>query len=125
MATTAGGQTLPPLSEVREAILTSELLNTIRKDGHDIWTAHKNAQGYGRITVSHKGKRFTLQAHRAIWAAHNGKWPTRFQDIHHKCGNKSCVNPNHLEAVKAVEHSKVVRAKTGWKNQRYDRLRKD
>ena len=116
---TAGGYTLPPLNEeVKERILTSALLNTRRTSGgHEVWTATKTPAGYGRMSVRYKGEKFTLQAHRAIWAAHNGKWPSRFDDIHHTCGNPSCVNPDHLERRRAAQHTGVVRKSTGWANQ--------
>ena len=118
MAKTAGGQILPDLNEeLKERILTSALLNTKRVKGHDIWTAHKTPKGYGRITVRWKGERFTMNAHRAVWAATHGKWPNRFQDVDHTCGEESCVNPAHLKLVKATEHSGAVRRNTGWKNQ--------
>ena len=115
---TAGGYDLPPLNEeVKERILTSALLNTRTSGGHELWTATKTPAGYGRMSVRWQGKKFTVQAHRAVWAAHNGKWPSRFDDIHHSCGNPSCVNPAHLVKRKAAEHTGVVRKSTGWANQ--------
>lgn len=115
---TAGGYTLPPLNDVvKERILTSALLNARKRNGHELWTATKTPTGYGRMSVRYKGEKFTIQAHRAIWAAHNGKWPSRFDDIHHKCGEPSCVNPAHLEKRRASQHTGVVRKYVGWSNQ--------
>lgn len=118
MAKTAGGQILPELSrELKDRILTSALLNSRKSGEHEVWTGHKTPKGYGRITVSWKGERFTMNAHRAVWAANKGEWVDRFHDIDHICGNPSCINMAHLRKVKASEHSGVVRKKVGWKNQ--------
>jgi hypothetical protein len=39
-----------------------------------------------------------LRAHRAVWEQYVGPIPEG-KDLHHKCGLKHCVNPDHLEPV--------------------------
>jgi hypothetical protein len=65
-----------------------------KETGCHEWTAQKKTQGYGRFCF--EGKR--VGAHRVAWQLANGPIPDGLQ-LHHKCGNKGCVNPDHLEMV--------------------------
>lgn len=57
-------------------------------------------KGYGRLTVM--GRK--LKAHRIAWALHHGEDPPAGLVIDHACGNRSCVNPHHLEAIHQAEN---------------------
>ena len=126
-AKTNAGFTLPPLNkEQKERILTSGLLNTTRKNGHDLWTGNKNRGGYGRMTVrwvdaEGKAQRRTVNAHRAIWAAEKGRWPSSDNDVHHKCGEPACCRIDHLELRKSEQHTGAVRS-SGYANQYAKRI---
>ncbi len=70
---------------------------TIRlNDGCIEWTAYRNANGYGRFKPG-KGMSMKL-AHRWAYEFHVGPIPDGLV-IDHLCRNRSCVNPDHLEAV--------------------------
>ena len=56
-----------------------------------LWDAHKDKDGYGRITVS--GKDF--RAHRLSWLIYKGKL-TKNICVLHKCDTPQCVKPGHL-----------------------------
>jgi len=58
------------------------------------WRGHKNAYGYGDFKINEKH----LQAHRFSYELIKGKIPEGLQ-LDHLCRNRSCVNPDHLEAV--------------------------
>jgi hypothetical protein len=60
-----------------------------------IWTGYCDRKGYGISSMKLVGSQRRM--HRVSWAVHND-WDIIFDGhIHHRCGNKSCVNPEHLE----------------------------
>ena len=73
------------------------------------YTGMKSKKGYGMISCSRiEGTSSTwVKAHRFAYALHYGfdKLPKgtdktqKRKVIHHKCENKACVNPLHLEVV--------------------------
>ena len=75
------------------------------------WTAYRNADGYGIFSV---GSRPVL-AHRFSYEKFVGQIPEGKQ-LDHKCRNRSCVNPYHLEVVTNKENAR--RGETGIKGGR-------
>lgn len=61
-----------------------------------IWRHAKLAVGYGRVRLRRGVPR--VYAHRAAWESVHGPLPAGLV-IDHLCRVKSCVNPEHLEAV--------------------------
>lgn len=59
------------------------------------WTGGDSGKGYG--TFSYEGR--TVRAYRWIYTAAYGPDAAHGLDIDHKCRNRRCVNPAHLEAV--------------------------
>ena len=66
-----------------------------------IWTARKNGDGYGIVTV----RRRQWKAHRLAYADAWGEIPPGMV-IRHKCDNPSCVNPSHLELGTDADNAK-------------------
>lgn len=59
------------------------------------WTAATNNGGYGVFRLNGR----QVYAHRLAWViAHQAPLPTSLT-IDHVCRNRTCVNPEHLEAV--------------------------
>jgi len=63
------------------------------KEEHWIWIG-ATARGYGYI--SRYGR--MIQAHRFFFQMYKGVIPPK-SDIHHICGIRNCVNPEHLTAT--------------------------
>lgn len=57
------------------------------------WLKSKCPRGYSSV-----------HAHRHYWAAANDQEIPDGHDIHHRCHNTSCVNPDHLELAHARAH---------------------
>ncbi len=69
-----------------------------------IWTRSRGGGGYGQVgAISDTGLRTTMGSHRAAYEVFVGAIPTGME-IHHKCGNRLCCNPEHLEMLTDLKH---------------------
>lgn len=71
----------------------------IQENGCWDWVSNRSGAGYG---MTWEGGR-TVYAHRLLYERHKGPIPAGLQ-IDHLCRNRSCVNPDHLEAVPCKEN---------------------
>lgn len=65
-----------------------------------IWQGSIGRHGYGQIQWKNK----STVAHRVMHEIHKGEIPKGLI-VDHLCSIKSCVNPDHLEAVTFSENS--------------------
>lgn len=69
------------------------------------WTGPVCAKGYGKFSAGEFNEVVGYVPHRIMWLSANGRvWEpgNRFQlQIDHKCRNKRCCNPAHLDLVSA------------------------
>ncbi|MFJ7901916.1 HNH endonuclease signature motif containing protein [Streptomyces sp. NPDC096198] len=70
------------------------------KAGACLFHPASNSQRYA--TISYKGKRH--KAHRFVYAALIAPLDAG-EVVHHKCANKRCINPEHLQAVSTMENA--------------------
>jgi hypothetical protein len=65
-----------------------------------LWPGYVCPEGYGRYA--------NREAHRVVWEHLRGAIPKRHH-LHHKCGQSSCVNPDHLEPLNPEAHARLHR----------------
>ncbi len=75
------------------------------------WAGATNRKGYGVIRVGKK-----------TWLAHRYGYeffvrPLGDEQLHHVCGNRLCVRPEHLEVMVASDHSRLHNGHGEVKNQ--------
>lgn len=72
----------------------NKILDNINVDSNSCWVWQKScsSSGYGQFT---KDKVY-WNTHRYVWTKHHGDIPTG-DVIRHKCHNRKCCNPEHLE----------------------------
>jgi len=71
-----------------------------KTDGCWFWTGGVNGSGYGSIL--HYGK--AIKVHRFSYELSYGLIAETLE-AHHKCGNKICVNPEHIQLINKVFHA--------------------
>lgn len=72
---------------------------TAGENGCWIWTGSKLKTGYGTLGIN----KMNVLAHRLSYELNVGPIPEGMT-IDHKCRNRSCVNPDHLEPVTMYEN---------------------
>jgi len=87
------------------------------------WTGSRDRDGYGRVRSGKARQRGqTDLAHRLFYEMHVGPIPTG-HDLHHKCGNKSCVNPQHLAPLTRRRHIQEFSPHTKLTREQADEIR--
>jgi hypothetical protein len=68
------------------------------------WPGAKSGEGYAYVRVGgRRGRALTL--HRLLYEVLVGPVPAR-QELHHRCEDRGCVNPHHLEPLRKPVHGR-------------------
>lgn len=71
------------------------------------WAMSVKSNGYGQVSFRPlTGHGNSVTAHRIAWALakNNGRMPPPGTVVHHRCENKRCVNPDHLQLLEDKTH---------------------
>lgn len=92
------------------------------KDGCWIWTARRDADDYGQVSVGTEAGRIQ-RAHRVAYELYTGEAIPEGMDVDHLCHIRRCVNVSHLEVVTHNENMQRLRGKEeDWLEDRDDSL---
>lgn len=78
------------------------------------WFGKVDKDGYGRINMRILGLHMSKRAHRVAYEELKGVEIRIDQELDHKCRNRRCINPDHLEPVTGLEN--IARMKAFWRN---------
>ena len=70
-------------------------------DGCWEWTGSVGLNGYGQYRNDERN----MLIHRVAYELYVGPIP-EWHDVHHRCGNRLCFNPGHLELLDKAEHQR-------------------
>ncbi|MFI7468176.1 HNH endonuclease signature motif containing protein [Nonomuraea sp. NPDC049646] len=68
-----------------------------------LWTASLDGKGYGQFIIMRADRGYPQRAHRIAWELLRGPIPDDLV-VDHRCRNRTCVNPDHLELVTNEEN---------------------
>jgi len=81
--------------------LESRFLQYVNKnDDCWLWTGHVDKSGYGHFRMDNA----THRSHRVAYILWIGEVPDGTV-VHHKCAQKNCVRPDHLQVVTPQENT--------------------
>lgn len=86
------------------------------------WQGFRSTSGYGRVSTGRRKTKTQEQTHRVTFEYATGIKPGEMV-IHHKCANRACCNPEHLQLATQIENTAEMHARRSLEAQ-IDELRK-
>jgi hypothetical protein len=72
------------------------------------WAGWTDPAGYGAMIICRGGRQYRVFVHRLSYALFVGELVAGMQ-VHHRCFNARCVNPNHLELMSHKQNAALKR----------------
>lgn len=72
------------------------------------WVGSCTRKGYGMMSGGVDGN--ARQAHRAMFEIRHNRELQPFETLDHRCRNRVCCNPDHLDVVTSAENTKRMHA---------------
>lgn len=96
-------------SDLIDAYAARFLAKTVRGPFCWTFTGSVNGSGYGTFLVGSRsdGTRRNMMAHRFAYELSSGPIADNSLVVHHRCFNRLCVNPAHLELTTQSENLKA------------------
>lgn len=120
----------PGFSHLIDLYLTqdwSQVLIEFRKASVDVqlagidtacweWLGPLTGKGYSRVAIMKNGKTIAFGAYRMVLEAHLGRKLHPKMEAHHRCTNKLCVNPEHIQEVTENQNMAEMKARKFYLN---------
>lgn len=104
-----------------EAEKADDIIATAIPDGECLIAALRSPNGYSRMVQGDDGQLIT--GYRLVYRVKNGPLKAGYQ-VHHACGNRGCVNPEHLVLATQRENVGEMLARYSYE-QRIQKLEAD
>lgn len=71
----------------------------------------RNNSGYAKMNFHHDGEHVQVYAHRVFWVLANKREIPSHLVLDHKCNNRACCNPAHLQLVTQQTNVRAIYAR--------------
>lgn len=91
--------TSPLFSPEHHPALAAHLSANVEHDpatGCLLWQGYRTPDGYGRVRGTVAKEHGTEMPERLAWITAHSKAPPKGTSLKHSCGNRRCINPDHL-----------------------------
>ena len=80
------------------------------------WQGYRSTRGYGRVSTGRRRTQTQEQTHRVTYECATGINPGEMV-VHHKCANRACCNPEHLQLATQLENTAEMHARRTYEAQ--------
>lgn len=107
---TGAGRGLPQ-SERNRAVANDRNVETrvgrhIEPQPNGCWLYNGQTDRYGQVKGAHRGRRWSMPAHRFVYEVLVGRIPEGHH-LHHECETPGCCNPEHLAPLTPGDHRRL------------------
>ena len=89
---------------------------TVSSAGCWEWQGHRSKSGYGRVSTGRVEGSAQESTHRLAYEYATGIAPNSMS-VHHKCANRACCNPEHLQLATQIDNMAEMHARKSYEAQ--------